>query len=189
MSTRTQPPAGAGPDALAGSPTARRLVRDARSGAITRLDVIGPGGHGKTVLLDALAAAFAEAGVPVRRDIPADALGKAALLVDDAHLLDEGSAALVLLLVSTGPTRVVATVRSGAPCPDAVVALWKEGLAELVELAPLGRSDTLSLAARALGARPGSLFDHRTRTTGRWADIFDGIVVFRTERPPVRIDE
>jgi erythromycin esterase-like protein len=40
-----------------------------------------------------------------------------------------------------------------------------------------------------LGTRPGSLFDHRTRPTGRWADIFDGIVVFRAERPPVRIDE
>jgi erythromycin esterase-like protein len=41
----------------------------------------------------------------------------------------------------------------------------------------------------ALGARPGSLFDHRTRSTGRWADVFDGVVVFRAERPPVRRDE
>lgn len=41
----------------------------------------------------------------------------------------------------------------------------------------------------ALGARPGSLFDHRASPTGRWADVFDGVVVFRTERPPVRTDE
>ena len=38
-------------------------------------------------------------------------------------------------------------------------------------------------------SRPGSFFDHRKNPTGRWADVFDGVVVFRTERPPARIDE
>jgi hypothetical protein len=37
----------------------------------------------------------------------------------------------------------------------------------------------------ALGVRPGSLFDHRNAVTARWRDLFDGIVTFRTERPPV----
>jgi erythromycin esterase-like protein len=37
----------------------------------------------------------------------------------------------------------------------------------------------------ALGVRPGSLFDHRKPVVARWADLFDGIVTFRTERPPM----
>ena len=36
----------------------------------------------------------------------------------------------------------------------------------------------------ALGKRPGSLFDHGKAVVARWADLFDGIVTFRTERPP-----
>jgi erythromycin esterase-like protein len=36
----------------------------------------------------------------------------------------------------------------------------------------------------ALGVRPGSLFDHRKPAVARWRDLFDGIVTFRTERPP-----
>jgi DNA-binding CsgD family transcriptional regulator len=77
--------------------------------------------------------------------------GPVVIAVDDAHLLDEGSAALLLHLVTGGSGRVVATVRSAEPCPDAVVALWKEGLADLIELAPLTETDTLELAARVLG--------------------------------------
>jgi erythromycin esterase-like protein len=44
-------------------------------------------------------------------------------------------------------------------------------------------------ALAALGTRPSTLFDHRATVTGRWAAIYDGVVVFRTERPPVRTDE
>jgi erythromycin esterase-like protein len=44
-------------------------------------------------------------------------------------------------------------------------------------------------ALAALGARPGALFDHRNSPVARWADLFDGVVVFRSERPPVRMDE
>ena len=40
----------------------------------------------------------------------------------------------------------------------------------------------------ALGERPGSLFDHRRPAVARWAGLFDGIVSFRTERPPTRLD-
>src|SRR5262249_42029824 len=45
----------------------------------------------------------------------------ALLVVDDAHLLDDASAALVLQLVMTRGLPVVATVRSGEPAPDAIV--------------------------------------------------------------------
>ena len=43
------------------------------------------------------------------------------VVVDDAHLLDDGSAALVLHLATSTMAAVIATVRSGEPCPDAVV--------------------------------------------------------------------
>jgi len=52
-----------------------------------------------------------------------------ALGVDDAHLLDDVSAALVHQLAATGSEFVVVTVRSGEPVPDPVVGLWKDGLA------------------------------------------------------------
>lgn len=71
--------------------------------------------------------------------------------VDDAHLLDEGSAALVLHLVSHTSASVVVTVRSGESCLDAVVALWKEGLAERVELQPLSEPETASLLEAVVG--------------------------------------
>lgn len=82
-----------GPDAaLAGSPAARRLLRDAASSpaAVRRVDVVGPGGHGKTTLLDALSAVLRDGGTTVRRELPADgeALGPdEALVLDDVHLL------------------------------------------------------------------------------------------------------
>ena len=58
--------------AVAGSPVARRLVREVVTApdGVRRVDVVGPGGHGKTTLLDALAAAFGQAGIEVRRDLP-----------------------------------------------------------------------------------------------------------------------
>jgi DNA-binding CsgD family transcriptional regulator len=71
--------------------------------------------------------------------------------VDDAHLLDDGSAALVLHLATATSARLVLTVRSGEPCPDAVTALWKDGLAERVELQPLAEAEVADLVERSLG--------------------------------------
>ena len=71
--------------------------------------------------------------------------------VDDAHLLDDGSAALVLHLATSTRVAVVATVRSGEPCPDAVVSLWKEALADRVDLQALSEAETASLLEDALG--------------------------------------
>lgn len=61
------------------------------------------------------------------------------LVVDDAHLLDEASAVLVQQLAMSHALRLVVTVRSGERAPDAVVALWKDGWLECVELQPLDR--------------------------------------------------
>jgi DNA-binding CsgD family transcriptional regulator len=72
--------------------------------------------------------------------------------VDDAHLLDDASAALVHQLAFRGLAVVVATVRSGEPAPDSVVALWKDGLARRLDLAALPAAASAELLDRALGA-------------------------------------
>lgn len=73
------------------------------------------------------------------------------LVVDDTHLLDSASAALVhQLAVHTG-TFVILTVRQGQPTPDVVTALWKERVARRVDLLPLGDDDVGTLLERGLG--------------------------------------
>src|SRR5207237_10871316 len=74
-----------------------------------------------------------------------------AVFVDDAHLLDESSAALTHLLATTEQTFVLATIRSGEPAPAPVIALWKDGLAERLELGPLGLGEVEELLPAALG--------------------------------------
>lgn len=64
------------------------------------------------------------------------------LCVDDAHLLDHASATLLHHLVVNGLAFVVATVRIGEPTPDPVVALWKDELAERLDLGGL-RSEAI----------------------------------------------
>lgn len=71
--------------------------------------------------------------------------------VDDAQLLDPVSAALVLHLVASGSVFVLATVRAGEPCPDAVVSLWKDDTARRMELGHLSDDAIRSLVEAALG--------------------------------------
>jgi DNA-binding CsgD family transcriptional regulator len=73
------------------------------------------------------------------------------VFVDDAHLLDDGSAILLQQLALTGAATVVATVRSGEPAPDPVVALWKDGPAERIELGVLDDSAVEELLVSVLG--------------------------------------
>jgi DNA-binding CsgD family transcriptional regulator len=71
--------------------------------------------------------------------------------VDDAHLLDPSSAALVLELTLGGGAFVVLTVRAGEPCPDAITSVWKDSGAARVELGALDRRQTESLAEEITG--------------------------------------
>jgi DNA-binding NarL/FixJ family response regulator len=71
--------------------------------------------------------------------------------VDDAQLLDPVSAALVLHLATSGSAFVLATVRAGEPCPDAIVSLWKDDTARRMELAYLSDNAVRSLVEAALG--------------------------------------
>jgi hypothetical protein len=61
------------------------------------------------------------------------------IAVDDAHLLDPLSALLVHQIVLHGAATVMVTVRSGEPAPDAITALWKDGLLERLEVQALNR--------------------------------------------------
>lgn len=72
--------------------------------------------------------------------------------IDDAQLLDELSAGLVLQLAVGRRAFVVATLRSGEESPDAVRRLWRDGHARRLEIQPLGVADTAELLARVLGA-------------------------------------
>ncbi len=74
-----------------------------------------------------------------------------ALGVDDAQWLDHVSATLVLHLASTGTAFVVATVRTDEPCPDAIVALWKDAGARRLEIGSLNEPDTEELVERMVG--------------------------------------
>ncbi|HEY6422955.1 MAG TPA: LuxR C-terminal-related transcriptional regulator [Pseudonocardiaceae bacterium] len=71
--------------------------------------------------------------------------------IDDAHLLDELSVTLVHQLALTRAACLVLTVRTGEPAPDPVVTLWKNGLADRLELQQLPRSDIDQLVAAVLG--------------------------------------
>jgi DNA-binding CsgD family transcriptional regulator len=70
--------------------------------------------------------------------------------VDDAQWLDPVSATLVLQLATRGDAFVIATVRVGEPCPDAVVSLWKDAGARRFELGGLGDDDIRGLIETAL---------------------------------------
>ncbi|MGH3907682.1 MAG: LuxR C-terminal-related transcriptional regulator [Pseudonocardiaceae bacterium] len=82
----------------------------------------------------------------------ADSTGERMVVgIDDAHLLDELSVTLVHQLALTGAACLVLTVRTGEPAPDPVVTLWKDGLADRLELDPLPRAEVEQLVTGVLG--------------------------------------
>jgi DNA-binding CsgD family transcriptional regulator len=106
--------------------------------------------------------------LPDARDTPRDLLGllrqasaaiagragpqrKLLLVVDDAQHLDDGSAALVHQLVQAEMCSVLASVRTPGPAPDLVTALWKDGLAERIEVSAWNEAQTGQVLAAALG--------------------------------------
>ena len=71
--------------------------------------------------------------------------------VDDAHMLDQASAALVLNLATAASVFVVVTIRAGVPVPDAISSLWKDRGARWIELPPLSDTAIEELVEIALG--------------------------------------
>ena len=76
--------------------------------------------------------------------------GRVVLGIDDGHLLDDASAALVHHLVTTAVAAVVMTVRTGAIAADAITALWKDGFVDWIEIRPFSRVEFDELLTRAL---------------------------------------
>ncbi|WP_344720225.1 helix-turn-helix transcriptional regulator [Pseudonocardia yunnanensis] len=163
MSTRTQPVQGlASEGAVAGAPVARRLVREAAAAGagVRRVDIIATGGHGKTVLLEAMSGAFRDAGVAVRHDVPApgDPLAPdTALLVDDTHLLSPAELDR-LAEVAAAPHGYVVVAHRPWPRPAGTAAL---GATLAVSRPPvvLDALDRAGVSVRAgllLGSRPGT---------------------------------
>ena len=74
------------------------------------------------------------------------------LVVDDAHLLDDASAALVHQLVTGGDAFAVITIRTGERAPDAVQALWKDEQCAFVALDTLTPANLQHLLVDVLGA-------------------------------------
>jgi ATP/maltotriose-dependent transcriptional regulator MalT len=72
------------------------------------------------------------------------------LAVDDAHLLDDGAAAIVHYLATTGQAKIIVTARERVPMAEALTGLWKDELAERIELKPLSQVAVGQLVSSAL---------------------------------------
>ncbi|WP_156869791.1 AAA family ATPase [Sporichthya polymorpha] len=73
------------------------------------------------------------------------------VVVDDAHLLDNASALLLQQLAQSAATFLVVTIRNRVPAPDAVTALWKDGLLDRVDLTELAEPAIEQLLGSVLG--------------------------------------
>ncbi len=95
------------------------------------------------------------------------------LVVDDAHELDESSAALLLLLAGRPEVFVVATVRTDdRPIPEALVNLWKDEVLTRVEVDGLSAAATEQLVGEALGGPVDGLTAHMLWSTSGGNALF-----------------
>ncbi|MYU66295.1 hypothetical protein GTY91_26935, partial [Streptomyces sp. SID69] len=146
------------------------LVRAATGAGRRGIVVTGPAGRGKTRLITEAVRGTEHArvtGTPEARHLPLAAFahllagtgslpgavralsGVRLLVVDDAHLLDEDSAALVHQLAANGRTRLVVAACDEASVPGAVSRLWTGELLPRLALAPLPEEDTAALLGAA----------------------------------------
>lgn len=145
------------------------------------MDVIGPGGHGKTVLLDALAATFTTAGLTVHRKIAdiAELGADDALLLDDAHLLppDEMERLAVLAAAHEGHL-VVAHRPWPRPLGTAVLGSALAATRPPVVLEALDRTGVAARAGLLLGgdAAPPELVDHVLEQTAGLPGLVDRLL-------------
>ncbi|GAA1160969.1 LuxR family transcriptional regulator [Ornithinicoccus hortensis] len=115
------------------------------------------------------------AAVAARLTEGRDGAAPVVLAVDDAHLLDPGGAALLLHLCVSGAATVLVTVRHGEPAPDAITALWRDGLAHRIDLQPFSPAQTESFIDALLEGPVAR------RTRQRLAAVSGGNVLFAGE--------
>lgn len=101
-----------------------------------------PGGPGTSGVLDV--------ALRLTQQLAADNGSRRLLVVDDAHLLDDASAAVVGNVANRGAAFVLATVRSRAAVPDSITRLWADEVLTRVEVAPLAEPAVDTLLGRML---------------------------------------
>jgi DNA-binding CsgD family transcriptional regulator/tetratricopeptide (TPR) repeat protein len=141
---------------------ATEAARDIPLGSFAHLLAPGDGAHHRDDLLhQALAELVARA-----------AGGEFLLAVDDAHLLDEVSVALLHLALTQSSARVLLSVRTGEPVPPGLVGLWKDEELARIDIGPLTRTATERMVIGALGEGvPASLVE-RVWTLSRGNALF-----------------
>lgn len=151
----------AGPAGVGKTRLARELMARASESGMRTNWVVGtasarpiPLGAFTTTLSSEVMGAVAEPAPSVRRVI--DSLvgahaGRHLIGIDDAHLLDGFSAHVVHHLAQTREARLVITLRTGSGGPDAVTALWKDGLLARLDLEPLSQDATRTMVEAVLG--------------------------------------
>jgi DNA-binding CsgD family transcriptional regulator len=97
------------------------------------------------------------------------------LAVDDAHWLDDGSAALVYQLAMVSTVRLMLSVRSGEGRSDAVERLWRDGHALRIDIEPFDLEATTEVVSAALEGPVDRL------TTGRLRRLTGGNALFLRE--------
>lgn len=138
-----------------------RATAWARATRSTAALPFGAFAHLMPLAVDGLTSSF-DAMRRAAADLRGFAAGRGLVVgIDDAHLLDEPSAALAHHLVTTGTAFVVATVREGERVPDAVRTLWKDELAGRIDVGPLSRAEVDELLATVLGGPVDTATRHR----------------------------
>ena len=96
-----------------------------------------------------------------------DGESRLVVVVDDAFLLDDVSAALVYDAATAGRSFVVVTVQSGKPLPRSLSALADEGLLYHLEIRPFNEPETYELVRLALaGPADGATLHWLWATSG-----------------------
>lgn len=98
--------------------------------------------------------------------------GDVVLVVDDAHLLDELSAVAVQRLAGHAGIAVILTLRDDTSTPDAVTALWKDGVLLRLDIAPLSREHGRALVTRVLDGPVDSAAQQRLWELTRGSPLF-----------------
>jgi DNA-binding NarL/FixJ family response regulator len=83
--------------------------------------------------------------------------GTVVLGVDDAQLLDDAPAVLVLNLATSAGVFVLVTVRSDARAPDAIDSLWKDAGARRIDLSPMSDTTIARMVEAGLGGPVGQM--------------------------------
>ncbi len=108
--------------------------------------------------------------------------------VDDAHLLDQSSAALLHHLVAGG-VAVVATMRDGAPLADPLPTLAGDDRTVTVQLQPVAQVEATSLLRRVLGDEVDAGAGHRLwLLSGGNPQLLRAVVRAALERGGLRLD-